>query len=94
MDEFITDDQLCDALEIVSNDYHQIVDCLLLKKYNITGVIKIIKDDSLIQFPERLDSIYSHDFNNISPKIVWAWNIDAAEEIAQKILDFKQICRR
>ncbi len=93
MDEFITDDQLCDALGMELKYYHQIVDCLLLKKYNLTGVIKIIKNDSLIQYQESLDSIYSHNFNNVSPKVVWAWNIGVVEEIADRILNKYKLCR-
>ncbi|MEI6557649.1 MAG: hypothetical protein WCO00_04520 [Rhodospirillaceae bacterium] len=93
MDEFITDDQLCDALGLELTDYHKIVDRLRLKKYNITGIIKVIIKESIEKIEERKDAIYSHNFNNINPKVVWAWNIDVAEEIAQKILDYKQSSR-
>ena len=91
MDEFITDEELSNALGLQLTEYHKIVDRLRLKKYNITGIIKVIKNDSAIITQESLDSIYSHNFNNISPKVVWAWNIDIVEEIAQKILGYKQL---
>ena len=91
MDDIITDDQLSNALGLQLSEYHKIVDRLRLKKYDITGIIKVIKNDSAIIIQESLDSIYSHNFNNISPKIVWAWNIDAVEDIAQKILNYKQL---
>ena len=91
MDEFITDDQLSNALGLQISEYHKIVDWLRLKKYNNTGIIKVIKTDSITTYPERLDSIYSYNFNNISPNVVWAWNIDVVEEVAQKILDYKQL---
>ena len=92
MNEFITDDQLCDALNMASKEYYQIVDFLRLKKYNTTGIVKVIKTDAIKQIPNRFGSIYSPDYNNNGRTIVWAWNVDVAEEIAQKILDFKQIC--
>ena len=91
MDDFITDDELSNALGLQISEYHKIVDWLRLKKYNNTGIIKVIKTDSFVQNKETLDSIYSHNSNNISPKVVWAWNIDAVECIAQKIIDFKQL---
>ena len=91
IDEFITDDQLCDALGLQISEYHKIVDWLRLKQYNITGIVKVIKTDSFVQIKETLDSICSHNFNNISPKVVWAWNINFVECIAQKIIDFKQL---
>ena len=67
MDEFITDDQLCDAIGLELKEYHKIVDWMRLKKYNNTGIIKVIKNNYAIITQEGLDSIYSHDFNNISP---------------------------
>ena len=91
MDEFITDDQLSDAIGLELKEYHKIVDWMRLKKYNNTGIIKVIKNNYAIITQEVLDSIYSQDFNNISPKVVWAWNIDVVEEVAQKILDYKQL---
>ena len=93
MEDIITDDDLCNALGFQLSEYHKIVDWLRLKKYNITGIIKVIKYEPIMQIQESLDSIYSHTFNNINPKVVWAWNIDIVEDIAQKILDYKQLNR-
>ena len=91
MRDFITDDELCDAIGLELKEYHKIVDWMRLKKYNNTGIIKVIKTDSFVQIKETIDSIYSHNVNNISPKVVWAWNINFVECIAQKIIDFKQL---
>ncbi len=93
MEDLITDDELCDALGMNIKTYHLIVDGLLLKRYNVTGIIKIIKSDCVIQTEEKPDAIYSHNFNNINPKVVWAWNLDAVEKVAQEILNYRQLHR-
>ncbi len=90
MDEFITDEALCNALGLELTDYHRVVDGLRLKKYNITGIIKVIRGDLIEKIEERKDAIYSQNFNNINPKVVWVWNIDVVEEVAQKIINYKQ----
>ena len=91
MDEFITDDELCNAIGLEIKEFQKIVDWLLLKKYNITGVVRVIKSEQTKQIAERKDAIYTHEYNNINPKVVWAWSVDVAEDIAQKILGYKKL---